>query len=332
MLPSVALFVLCCCCHTQQGWGADKINAMLEQLTKYGNGVRPYDTDLAVGGVGAAFSSKSWWLHVGSDTSAAPLAELAIVLEDMVPHAADPERVFSKLGWYASGKTTRLSTAVAMQKTSIKLHYDAVTRPVQHKEQERSVPDTVDLTGPAHIAAAGLSDSSVAAAAEEAAAAQQDSTPEQEPEEDLATADELQDALQHQWAADQAEQQDAEQPQVPDECRSSWQAAALWGMGVEGADLLNPAYHEALLSGPRRIISTPAVGVDPAVLAAQFIAQHQAEQAAAAAAAQAMQAAAAAMGMVPPPGMGMIPTPGLPPAARQELQRQSALLAGMQQR
>lgn len=121
-------------------------------------------------------------------------------------------------------------------------------------------------------------------------------------------------------------------PEVPDECRSSWQAAALWGMGVEGADLLNPAYHEALLSGPRRIISTPAVGVDPTVIAAQFIAQHQAEQAAAAAAAQAMQAAAATMGMVPPPGMGMIPTPGLPPAARQELQRQSALLAGMQQR
>ena len=86
------------------------------------------------------------------------------------------------------------------------------------------------------------------------------------------------------------------------------------------------------LSGPRRIIRTPAVDVDPAALAAQFIAQQQAEQAAEAAAAAAQMAAA--MGMLPPPGMGMgmIPTPGLPPAARQELQRQSALLAGMQQR
>jgi hypothetical protein len=103
-----------------------------------------------------------------------------------------------------------------------------------------------------------------------------------------------------------------------------WRAAMLWSLGVEGTDLLNPAYHEALLAAPRRTISAPAVGVNPAALAARFIAQ---QQAAAQAAAQAAQAAAAVA------AMGMIPTPGLSVDTQQQLQHQAAaLLLHQQQR
>jgi hypothetical protein len=124
--------------------------------------------------------------------------------------------------------------------------------------------------------------------AEEAAAAQRSSAgaPQQEagPGDSDVTAEELEGALQQQAAADQAEKQ-AEQVHVPEECRTSWRAAQLWSMGVEGADLLDPTYHETLLSAPQRVIKEAAAGVDPAALAAAFIARQESRVAAAAAAA-----------------------------------------------
>lgn len=70
-------------------------------------------------------SARMWWQTLHTDAAAADLAELALVLLEVVPHAATPERVFSTMGWYESGKAARLSVGTNAQKTAIKMHYDS---------------------------------------------------------------------------------------------------------------------------------------------------------------------------------------------------------------
>lgn len=276
-------------CQPKQGWNAAKITLLMSQLSAYGKGRPPFDLPVAVGGVGATFSCRAWWESVCSNPSsrsgASVVAELACLLNDVVPHAAEPERVFSKLGWYQGGKSSRLSSAVAAQKATIKMYYDAV-KLVQSEGQEDEVPDVIDLSGPAHIAAAAVSAPAAAAAAEEAAASQRSSSSTQAPaaadEEDL-TAEQLQAALQQQYADDH--QQQAEDP-VPPECRQSWRAAMQWAMGVsQVGDLMDPTYEEELPQEPLREVNL--AGPDPSfdlnALVDQFLKDgaHQAAQQAA---------------------------------------------------
>jgi hypothetical protein len=278
-------------CHPTplQGWTAAKIEQLMEQLSQYGKGKAPFDLAVSAGGVGASFSSRAWWESVCSSpstrSSASVVAELAIMLNDVVPHAAEPERVFSKLGWYQSGKSARLSSAVATQKATIKMHYDGV-KLVEVEGQEVEVPDIIDLSVPVYIAAAAGAAPAVAAAAAEAAASQRSSSSQQAPaaeegeEGEDVTAEQLQAALQQQYEDDKGQQ--AEDP-VPAECRQSWRAAMLWSMGVtEVGDLMDPAYQEVLPQEPLREVNL--AGPDPSVnldaLLDQFLAKQAAQQAA----------------------------------------------------
>jgi hypothetical protein len=91
------------------------------------------------------------------------------------------------------------------------------------------VPDTIDLSGPAHIPAAAVSNPAVAAAAEAAAAAQRDSSGSEaapDSDEDIEP-EEMQAALTKQQEADQVAR---EEVKVPDECRKDWRAAMQWAM------------------------------------------------------------------------------------------------------
>jgi hypothetical protein len=261
----------------------------MQQLADYGAGNEPFDLAVAVGGVGASFSSCKWWQSLSSNSGAAVVAELAITLNDVVPHAAEPERAFSKLGWYQSGKSARLSPGVATQKATIKMHYDAV-KPVVVEGGEVEVPDTIDLSVPVHIAAAAGATPAVAAAAAEAAESQRSSSSSQQAEgqdgEDL-TAEQLQAALQQQYEDDK--QQQAENP-VPAECRQSWRAAMLWSMGVtEVGDLMDPAYQEVLPKQPMREVNL--AGPDPSIDLDALVGGFNAQQAAQAALLAQQQAA-----------------------------------------
>ena len=106
----------------KQGWAAASIAALLDQMSTYSFGDAPFDHPIAVG---APFSSRNWWRTVGQHKAAAELAEVALILLDVVPHAAEPERVFSKMGWNGSGKSTWLSNEANTMWTTIKMHYDA---------------------------------------------------------------------------------------------------------------------------------------------------------------------------------------------------------------
>jgi hypothetical protein len=138
------------------------------------------------------------------------------------------------------------------------------------------LPDCVDLTGPALISQSAAAAAGPSAAAAAAAAAADGPQQEEEEEED-STPEQLDRALQQQAAADEREKQEHEQP--PEECRTSWRAALQWAMGVDNVqDLLDPAYQEARTAPKLRSVSTPAAGVDPSALAAQFLAQQQQQQ------------------------------------------------------
>jgi hypothetical protein len=108
-----------------QGWDQGRINGVLGQLSQYGLGQPPFDQPCASGTTSSGFSASMWWLTLRTHAAAADLAELALVLLEVVPHAATPERVFSTMGWYEGGKATRLSVGTNAQKTAIKMHYDS---------------------------------------------------------------------------------------------------------------------------------------------------------------------------------------------------------------
>ncbi len=73
------------------------------------------------------------------------LAGLAIVLWGIVPHSAEPERLFSLMGWYSSSRRCRSGVQTMAMMAAVKMHYDqqaapAVpqpSKPVHPDEQER---------------------------------------------------------------------------------------------------------------------------------------------------------------------------------------------------
>ncbi len=91
-------------------------------------GEAPYN--LEAGGNG--FKLKAWWLSVRSSANEV-LVDLAVLLIDVVPHAAAPERTFSTMGWFQTDTRNRLGAHTTGMLTAIKTHYEnKVPRCVQH--------------------------------------------------------------------------------------------------------------------------------------------------------------------------------------------------------
>eukprot|EP00775_Hariotina_reticulata_P003312 gene3312-3588_t len=109
-----------------QGYDAETIQLVLAQLAAYGRAKAPFHLPTTAAAPGAQFSCKDWWSTVAMDAGGAALAELALVLLDVVPHAAEPERVFSKMGWYEGRQSNRLSVLSNSKKTTIKLYYEGL--------------------------------------------------------------------------------------------------------------------------------------------------------------------------------------------------------------
>jgi hypothetical protein len=68
---------------------------LVQELKKYKAGEEPYNNpfDSSKGS-----TLKTWWQAVDGVCNAI-LVELAVLLADLCPHSADPERIFSIMGW-----------------------------------------------------------------------------------------------------------------------------------------------------------------------------------------------------------------------------------------
>ncbi|KAL0030265.1 hypothetical protein WJX77_006331 [Trebouxia sp. C0004] len=63
-----------------------------------------------------------WKTIVGTDDSL-QLPQLALLMLDVKPHATDPEKTFSLMGWYHSSRRSQLLSKTTTAMTSIKMHY-----------------------------------------------------------------------------------------------------------------------------------------------------------------------------------------------------------------
>jgi hypothetical protein len=106
----------------KQGWSQQAVRNMLQQMQAYGLGTAPFDAPCD----GSDFDCKLWWQDLAE--SAPKLSELACILLDIVPHAAQPERAFSTMGWNEGGQRTWLSSDSNAMLTAVKMYYDSHRR------------------------------------------------------------------------------------------------------------------------------------------------------------------------------------------------------------
>ncbi|KAF6256165.1 hypothetical protein COO60DRAFT_1640929 [Scenedesmus sp. NREL 46B-D3] len=235
-----------------QGNSEQKNVAMLQQLVAYGACKAPFNMPVAAAAAAGGFSCRAWWeavLAAGKENCAA-LCEIALMLADVAPHAADPERAFSMMDAYGDSSQTR----------------------------EVQAPGAVDLSGAPQIsqpavaaaaaaAAEGAAGCDAAAAVSDAAGDEQDATP-----------DEVEAALGRLWEQEQQEVESAAGA-LPAAGFSSWAAAMQDALGCGwDADLADPLCQQVAAPPVLREVQAPAE-FNPAAQARAFLdAQLAAEQ------------------------------------------------------
>lgn len=66
---------------------------------------------------------KLHWKTIAGTDDSLQLPQLALLMLDVKPHAADPEKTFSLMGWYHSSRRSQLLSKTTTAMTSIKMHY-----------------------------------------------------------------------------------------------------------------------------------------------------------------------------------------------------------------
>ena len=112
---------------------------LAQQLSDYSAGIGLYCR--TYGGTG--FRVRDWWASMLGRQHY--LAELAVVLYDIVPSAADAERAFSMMGWYEGGRRNSLSVTRNTQLSMCRQHYLS-QKPRQVKASRQ--PDAGAKPGP----------------------------------------------------------------------------------------------------------------------------------------------------------------------------------------
>jgi hypothetical protein len=103
-------------CSEQQGV------ELAQELRKYHSGLGAF-SGLHVN---PNTNARLWWQTRGKQSAGSEkLAELAELLQDIVPHAAAPERIFSTMGWQQNKTQNRLSTTTTTTLTTIQVFNDA---------------------------------------------------------------------------------------------------------------------------------------------------------------------------------------------------------------
>jgi hypothetical protein len=104
----------------RRGFTEEQVKALLAQLTAYRAGQAPFDQPYmrahTLDGLRAHWSALN-----GEGTAMA--VNLALLMLDIVPHAAEPERLFSMLRWFHGRLRTCLTVDNTSQMAVIKQHY-----------------------------------------------------------------------------------------------------------------------------------------------------------------------------------------------------------------
>ncbi len=98
--------------------------ALLGELKQYRTGAKPFLGTLANGDLDGV---RTYWINIqhSAAASGAPLQlpALALIIHDIKPHAADPEKTFSTMGMYGSDRRNQLLNETTTAMTVIKMHH-----------------------------------------------------------------------------------------------------------------------------------------------------------------------------------------------------------------
>ncbi|DBA77178.1 TPA: hypothetical protein ACH3X1_009752 [Trebouxia sp. C0004] len=104
-------------------YSKQQVQQLMEDIKRYKIHEEPYDC-MPVDGEVATL--KLYWKVILSTGSNLELPKLAVLLLDIKPHAADPEKTVSLMGWYHSARRSKLLSATTTAMTTVKMHYQTV--------------------------------------------------------------------------------------------------------------------------------------------------------------------------------------------------------------
>eukprot|EP00898_Chlorokybus_atmophyticus_P006910 jgi/Chlat1/721/Chrsp104S01208 len=103
----------------KRGHSEEECRLLLAQMQNYKGGLPPYDHFFG----GESFDVKGWWLSVVRTEQTKEIVGLAVMLLDIVPHAADPDRLLTSMGWFNSSTWRRLPVHTVGMMTAIRMHH-----------------------------------------------------------------------------------------------------------------------------------------------------------------------------------------------------------------
>jgi hypothetical protein len=110
-----------------------ELKKLVGQMQAYKAGLPPYNQLYA--GEQSQQATRLWWSAINA-AGTNIIVNLAILLLDVVPHAAAPERLFSMLGWFQSNLRNRLSVGttgmMAVTRQHLQEIYRSQTAPASH--------------------------------------------------------------------------------------------------------------------------------------------------------------------------------------------------------
>ena len=107
----------------RRGKGPDEVQQLMStDMLKYRLHEAPYTCLPADGELSTL---KLYWQGITMDSAGAQLPWLALFLLDIKPHAADPEKTFSLMGWYHSARRSQLASKTTTAMTMIKMHHNS---------------------------------------------------------------------------------------------------------------------------------------------------------------------------------------------------------------
>lgn len=106
----------------QEGYkkGKSQTQQLMTELRKYKIHKDPFDL---MPPDGELATLKLHWKTIAGTDDSLQLPQLALLMLDVKPHAADPEKTFSLMGWYHSSRRSQLLSKTTTAMTSIKMHY-----------------------------------------------------------------------------------------------------------------------------------------------------------------------------------------------------------------
>ena len=92
---------------------------LLDDVKHYKIHAEPYHTMPLDGDLDTL---KTYWKAILDSDKKAQLPQLAMLLLDIKPHAADPEKTVSLMGWFSSGRRCNLLSTTTTNMTIVKMH------------------------------------------------------------------------------------------------------------------------------------------------------------------------------------------------------------------